>query len=158
MQANQMFSSRDNLQDAVTYAQTVISALPSESQLPALTAMWIVANTALRTGQDFASLQPHHMTRKERAELPPLKDTSPALAMQIVRNDLGALCNAARVLRDENHALAPLVGQIVMYLSIGAGLTPETAAKEAKEFMDRGLEELLSDPKAIVDLLQSLRS
>ena len=47
MLPNELFSSRETLEEAVQAAQELIQALPLEHRLAASTAVWLVANTAL---------------------------------------------------------------------------------------------------------------
>lgn len=55
---NELFGSRETIEDAVEYAQNLINTLPLEHRMTALTAYWVVLNTALAK---IEKLNPHNV-------------------------------------------------------------------------------------------------
>lgn len=64
---NGLFSSRETLEEAITYSQELLSTLPTEHQIAALTAYWVTLNTALAK---IEKSNPHNVRPIPMEDLP----------------------------------------------------------------------------------------
>lgn len=64
---NELFGSCETIEDAVEYAQNLINTLPLEHRMTALTAYWVVLNTALAK---IEKLNPHNVGPVPLTDLP----------------------------------------------------------------------------------------
>lgn len=64
---NELFGSRETIEDVVEYAQNLIATLPLEHRMTALTAYWVVLNTALAK---IEKLNPHNVRPIPLTDLP----------------------------------------------------------------------------------------
>lgn len=68
---NEMFATRDSLEEAVTYGESLIAAIPAEdgARLAALTAFNVLRNTALREVEKVRQYHTEIATKEEIAKL-----------------------------------------------------------------------------------------
>lgn len=57
---NELFSSRDTLEEAIAYSSSLIDTLPAEHRIAALIALWVSLNTAIKqiASLDLSQIQP----------------------------------------------------------------------------------------------------
>ena len=79
-----LFSSRETLDEALTYSDRLIKSLPGEHQMAAYTAMWVPLNTAIAQ-LEKASLSNLQLKPRTHTSLV-IADLTPEQASQHVRN------------------------------------------------------------------------
>jgi putative N-acetylmannosamine-6-phosphate epimerase len=107
IQPNEHFASRDTLEEAIGYADELLTTLPDEHYIVAYTAMSVVRNTALKelNKRDLSSVLP-----RKAEDLPTsfrIPDISPDLAAVLVRSNLISAIRATKAVAE-----FPIIGPL----------------------------------------------
>ena len=124
LQPCELFSSRDTLEEALEYANSLIEAMPAEHRSAAYTAMWVPLNTQLKISEslDLANIQ--FLPGEKLPKVTSVAETDHKTAAIIVRSTLPkALINMEALHKvmpkfADNHAILLLMVSRMFNLSI----------------------------------------
>lgn len=153
MKPNEMFASRDTLEEAHEYCMDVVRALPKDTQFVVTTAINVLINTALKTqGPSPKDITPN-WSSATKIHLAQIK--TDAQALQAIRNDLAPFALVVTELTRQKSETADMVQHLFVALSLLFGLEAEDLAEEVIAFEKHMVEEICSQPDGLLELIRA---
>lgn len=134
-----LFSSRDTMEEAMSYANSIVEALPHDERAAVYTALYVVSNTALRlmAKLDITQIQPR--ASGERPDGFRLQDLTAAEAQIIVRELLPKMAMIAFAGSDMGLPFADDLGMFLGAITTAYGVPVTQLADETNQLRKSGL-------------------
>lgn len=139
MKEHGLFSSRDTLEEALEYSQSLISArIPAEYRMEALTALHVSTNTAIKLLASASNAETIPLTEDEIRTLADtlpenIHDISPELRRRLIRYMIPKLTAIAHLLAREKHPLEASIGSFCVLAALEFGIDNESLIKETRK-------------------------
>lgn len=112
--ANDLFSSRDTLEEALAYANSVIEALPLEYRMAVFTAVNVVSNTAIKllAEKDLSTVQPFSEEELKALDGARIDTLPPYKLARLIRTEMATGSAIAFLLEQEQSPFATRIGSL----------------------------------------------